>query len=224
MRVCFLPILIPLFLAAQTSQPPVATGDATDTRAGEIQQAVQAKAAAIEPPKETHNPFALIEKGLGVWNGMQAGAHGLSLHLGGVAVGSGLALGPEYIFKTGDLYNPDLIWDSYAVASFQTYYRLQSSVEAPRLFDEHAFAYVEGVRFDYPRLAYYGPGPDSKKTGRTDYRMQDNYADFRAGFKTRSSFRIGILGGFQNVRIGAGTAPQYASTDATYTVTDAPGL
>jgi outer membrane protein assembly factor BamA len=222
-RICFLPILIPLILAAQP--PPPATSFGTDeTRADEIRKAEQAKAASIEPAKETPNPFTVIEKGLGVWNGMKAGAHGLSLHLGGLAVGSGLALGPEYIYKTGDLYNPNLIWDSYAVASLQTYYRMQSSIEAPRLFHEHAFAYLEGVRFDYPRLAYYGPGPDSKKTGRTDYRMQDNYADFRAGFKAPSRFRIGILGGFQNVRIGSGTAPQYASTDATYTIDEAPGL
>ena len=139
-------------------------------------------------------------------------------------MGSGLAFGPEYVYKTGDLYNPDLIWDSYAAASFQTYYRLQTGLEAPKLLRGHAFANVEGVRFDYPRLAYNGPGPDSKKTGRTDYRMQNNYADFRAGYRSGCRFRIGILGGFQNVKIGSGTADQYASTDATYTEAEAPGL
>jgi hypothetical protein len=221
-------ILSLLLAGALLAQSPDAANPAGSTRTAEIDAARRAKAASITLPKDTRNPFAVIneglEKGLGVWNGMKVGAHGLSLHLGGLAVGSGLGFGPEYIYKTGDLYNPDLIWDSYAVASFQTYYRLQTGLEAPKLFNGHAFAKVEGVRFDYPRLAYYGPGPDSKKTGRTDYRMQDNYVDFRVGYQARSRFRIGILGGFQNVKIGSGTADQYASTDATYTQAEAPGL
>lgn len=211
-----------------SAQSPPATDSATGTRSAGIEAARRAKAASITPATGTGNPFAVVEesldKGLGVWNGMKAGAHGLSLHLGGLAVGSGLALGPEYIYKTGDLYNPNLIWDSYAVASFQTYYRLQTLLELPKLLAGHAFANLEGVRFDYPRLAYYGPGPHSKKTGRTDYRMQDNQADFRAGYQAGSRFRIGILGGFQNIKIGAGTADQYASADATYTEAEAPGL
>jgi len=210
------------------AQSPPATDSTTDTRSAGIEAARRAKAASITPQQATRNPFAVMEesldKGLGVWNGMRAGAHGLSLHLGGLAVGSGLAFGPEYIYKTGDLYNPDLIWDSYAVASFQTYYRLQTRLEAPKLLNGHAFGNIEAVRFDYPRVAYYGPGPDSKKTGRTDFRMQDNYADFRGGYQVGSRFRIGILGGFQNIKIGAGTADQYASTDATYTEAEAPGL
>jgi outer membrane protein assembly factor BamA len=215
------------YLAAQSAEVsrPLSAGQ---SRADEIQAARRAKAASIQPPSRKAKAVTTAEKevsrGYGLWNGLLAGSHGLSLHLGGLAVGSGLALGPEYIYKLGDLYYPWLVWDSYAVASFETYYRLESSVELPRLFTDHAYARVNVVRFDYPRLAYYGPGPESHKTGRSDYRMQDNYANFRVAYKPIHPVQIGLLGGFQNIRIGSGTDPRFASTDATYSLAQAPGL
>ncbi len=207
-----------------TNQATSPSGAADTTREGEIEAARQAKAAEPVPPPAKFNPLAFVSQGMGLWNGLQAGAHGWDLHLGGLAVGSGFDAGPEYIYKRGDIYRPDLIWDSYGVVSTNLYYRLQSSVEMPRLWSDHAFFYAEGVRFDYPQLAYYGPGPDSKKTGRTDYRMKDNYGDFRIGLQRSTRFRAGLTGGYQNIRILPGTAVEFASTDATYTRAEAPGL
>ncbi|HVW83067.1 MAG TPA: BamA/TamA family outer membrane protein [Bryobacteraceae bacterium] len=200
---------------------------AASTRAGQIEAARKAKAASI-PPVKPHVVMekgeSAVTKGFNIWNFTQVGTHGLSLKLGGLAIGSGLGFGPEYVLKRGELYNPRLVWDSYAIGSFQGYYRLQSALEFPRLLRDRGFFSITALRFDYPRLAYYGPGPDSRITGYSDYRMQDNDLEIRGGFRPwNKSFRVGLVGGFQGVTIGPGTRPGYAHTDELYPVTQARG-
>jgi hypothetical protein len=186
-----------------------------DTRVGQIEAARQAKAASIQPEKPgaiIARSESLFSRAFRIWNVSQSGSHGLSLRLGGLAAGSGFALGPDYLLKRGELYNPDLIWDSYAVGSLQGYYRLQSGVELPRLAHDHAFFSATALRFDYPRLSYYGAGPDSRKSGRTDYRMQDDQFGVRAGFRLSRNLRAGGEGTFQRIDIRSGTAPGIAQT------------
>jgi hypothetical protein len=198
------------------------------TRAGLIEAERRARAAAISPEKT--NPIVeaghrAFNKAFGIWNMTQTGRHGVSLRLGGLAVGSGLALGPDYIFKRGDLYDPELIWESYAVGSFQGYYRLQSGLELPHLLHGHGFFQVNVFRFDYPRLSYYGPGPESRETGNSDYRLIDTSAEIKAGLNTPGrKFRAGFVGSYQRIRIRPGTAPGIAQTDQVYSVNEAHGL
>ncbi|MDP9171405.1 MAG: outer membrane protein assembly factor [Acidobacteriota bacterium] len=192
-----------------------------DTRAGQIEAARQAKAAAIQPEKPASlvgKSESIFSKAFKVWNVSRVGEHGLSLRLGGLPDGSGLALGPDYVFKMGELYNPDLIWDSYVVGSLQGYYRAQTGIELPRLLNEHAFVSATAFRFDFPRLAYYGEGPDTRETGRTDYRMQENQVGVRGGFRLSHSLRAGAEGSFQSIDIRRGTAPGIAQTASTYQI------
>ena len=213
-----MPLLLPLLLGAQERA-------ATDTRAGQIEAAEQAKATAIQAAKPVPDQKdSILSKAFKIWNFSQTGREGISLRLGGLAAGSGLALGPDYTLKLGELYDPDLIWDTYVVGSYEGYYRAQTGVELPRLLNGHAFFEADALRFDYPRLSYYGEGPDSRKGGRTDYRMQDDEAEIRGGLQLFRKARAGILGSFQRIDIRSGTGPGLAQTASTYQLPEAQAM
>jgi hypothetical protein len=216
-----------LLLSLGTASVTALGQSAPETRTDIIEadrQAKQQAIAAAPAAEEKNNPLALLGNAVKLWNFSQVGTRGFSLRLGGLAYGSGLALGPEYVFKRGDLYEPGFIWESYAVGSAQGYYKLQSRIQLPRLLHDHAFVTGTGSRFDYPRLNFYGPGPTSYKTGRTDYRMQDNQAEIRAGLQVAKRFRVGLLGSYQRIRILTGTDHDFAQTDTTYSPAQAPGI
>ncbi len=209
-------IFLPLIAAAQEQA----------TRAAQIEADRQAKAATIQPEKT--NPIVGVAgnvagKVFRIWNFEQTGINGYSLRLGGLPAGSGLALGPAYTFKLGERDAPDLIWDSFAVGSLQGYYRLQTGVELPRLLDGRAFVSATGERFDYPRLAYYGEGQESRQSGHSDYRMQDNSLSLRGGFRPWQHFSVGALGSFQHIDIRRGTDPGIAQAFSTYGLSPAAG-
>ena len=46
------------------------------------------------------------------------------------------------------------------------------------------------------RWPYYGPGPDSQKTGRSNYRLEDTNFSFRTRCSAAPPFRLGVTGGF----------------------------
>ncbi len=73
-------------------------------------------------------------------------------------------------------------------------------------------------------LDYYGPGPGSAKTGRSDYRMQDNSFEIRGGLQLARRLRIGLIGSDQGIRLDSGTAPGIAQTAQLYTAAQAPGI
>jgi outer membrane protein assembly factor BamA len=213
-----------LFLLPFQDPPPQPP---PETRASQIEAEREAKQASIVPaPSDDkgHNPLEAIGSAIRIWNFTQAGTRGFSLRLGGLAYNSGFALGPEYIFKRGDLYDPGFIWDSYAVGSYKGYYRVESRVQLPKLLHDHAFFSAAGFRYDYPQLDYYGPGPTSSKTGRANYRMQDNDAEIRGGFQFAHRLRIGLVGSYQRIHIDPGTDHDVAQIDALYTPAQAPGI
>lgn len=220
-----------LFCALACSQA-VAQTQPPDTRTDEIEAARQAKEASISPTQSNpaqsgnDNPGLLtkVVDAVPIWNFSPAAARGFSLRLGGLADHSGLAMGPQYVFKQGDLYDPGFIWENYGVVSYLGYYKVQSRIELPKLLDDHGFFSASVFRFDYPRLDYYGMGPDSAKTGRSDYRMQDNAAEIRGGLRLAKSLRVGLLGSYQRIHIDPGTSPTVTSTDEVYTPEEAPGL
>jgi outer membrane protein assembly factor BamA len=198
-----------------------------ETRTDEIEAERQAKQAAIasQPPDaSSHNLLADIGSAVTIWNFTQVGGRGLSLRLGGLATGSGFALGPEYVVKQGDLYDPDLVWSSFAVGSAEGYYKLQTGIQLPRLLDDHAYFSFDALRFDYPRLDFYGPGPDSAKTGRSDYRMQNNEFDIRGGLRIAKHLQVGLIGSFRNIHLDPGTHSGIAQTALLYTPVLAPGI
>src|SRR5947209_11696266 len=86
------------------------------TRAEQIEAERRANAANLQPIKESviaQRASFLFGKVLDIWTKSQTGTRGVSLKLGGLAVGSGIAGGPEYVYKAGDVEKPDVLVDGY---------------------------------------------------------------------------------------------------------------
>jgi outer membrane protein assembly factor BamA len=94
----------------------------------------------------------------------------------------------------------------------------------PTLGDEHFFAEFYAVHHNYPSLGYYGTGAGSRKTGRTDFRLEDTAVDATVGYRPARHFAIGSSVGYLLNNIGPGTDDRYASSERVYSAAQAPGI
>jgi outer membrane protein assembly factor BamA len=77
---------------------------------------------------------------------------------------------------------------------------------------------------DYPQMPYYGPGPDSRKTGRSNFRIENTGLEVRPAFSPIKRLRFGAIGGFMAINVGPGTDSRYISTDRQFGPSAAPGI
>jgi hypothetical protein len=226
-----LPVILLSFAAILSAQEATTSG-ATEpqTRAETIEAERRAKAEALGvqgvPRTNPVGDFVekFVTKGLGVWNGIQVGTHGFSANIGGLAVGSQIAVGPEYTHRFGNYYKPGLIWDTYVVAAGDLSFRMQSGVEMPRLMKGRAFFTSDAYRYEYTRLLYFGPGPDSPESGKTDYSQRESGGEFRGGLVLWPKLRAGFIGNFRAIAVGPGTDPNIPPADRIYNIANARGI
>src|SRR5262249_18318301 len=155
----------------------------------------QQKAAQLKPEEQNK-----VERGLNwfqsdaILERFSNGIHGVRPKLGGLAPGSGFAIGPEY--RRTDLMNGQLTFRVSAQSSFRGYRKFDFDLGAPKLASGRFFTEFYAVHHDYPSLSYYGPGPDSNKTGRTDFRLEDTALDFTFGVRPARNFTAGSTAGY----------------------------
>lgn len=199
----------------------VAGTQTPETRADEIAAQQQAKAAKLRPdaPDKAEHAFIKAENVINRLFGATAGFRPI---IGNMVTGSGFAAGVEYYRP--DLDNGNILFRTTAQGSIWEYERLASDVAFPHLASNHVFLDFNGVYRNYPMINYYGPGPNSKKTGRSDFRLEDVSSDFTAGVMPARHLRMGVTGGYLQVNVGPGTGDEWVSTDKIYTEAQAPGI
>lgn len=216
--------------------PPPQTGDsdasadrlaapvraAPQTRVEEIEQQRREKARNLTPdvPPEAERTVATVQKDIlykvfGGWNGVR-------LSLGGLYPRSGFAGGPEY-FRP-DLADGRVQFRVAAKISTRLYEKADAQLTFPHLANDRAFLDFLAVYRNYPQVDYYGPGPNSSKTGRSDYRLEDHSADFTAGVRPIRYLKMGVTGGYLAINVGPGTDERFVSADRIYTEAQAPGI
>ncbi len=191
------------------------------TRAEQIEAEQRSKATQLTPdvPSRLERIFNEAQVGSGRLFGTTAGFRPV---IGNMVTGSGFAGGLEYYRP--DLHDGNLAFRSSARVSIWKYESLDGQLTAPHLAGGHMFIDLYGAYHNYPSINYYGPGPDSVKTGRTDYRLEDTSANVTVGVMPFRHLRIGATAGYLRVNVGPGTADEYASTDSTYTEAQTPGV
>ncbi|MGH9660036.1 MAG: hypothetical protein ACRD96_15920, partial [Bryobacteraceae bacterium] len=133
------------------------------TRAEEIEAARARKAAELKPEETSGLEKALVEiKDKKIIERLTAGVAGFRFLFGGLASGSGFAVGPEYLRR--DLAGGKVVFRSSARVSFKAYQKYDMELELPSLAGGRFFADLLATHRNYPRVNYYGPGPDSAKT------------------------------------------------------------
>ncbi len=217
-RACWAMML--LLVALCLPQPASAQ---EDSRAAEIQAARNEKSQHLEPEKssKTESTF-LAFKDKKVLERISYGIGGLRVKLGGMVQGGGFGIGPEYYRP--DLANGNLVFRTAAQASIRGYQRYDMEFGAPHFARNKLFLNLFAVHHDYTGINYYGPGADSNRASRTDFRIIDTSMDGTFGILPFRHMRMGVSGGYLLVTLGPGQDTRFASTDKVFTPQQAIGI
>lgn len=225
-----LALLAGLAAAQDTSSADTGADSANDSpdptvqsRAAQVEAARDAKARELrteEPNRWERNLMWIRDER--ILERISEGLAGLRLKFGGLAPGAGFALGPEYYRE--DFAKGQLLLRGAAQASFTGAQKIDLELAAPRLANERLEWRVQAVRHDYPRLNYYGPGPESEKTGRSNFRLEDTAIDTTLVYRPYRTLELGASAGYLLMNTGPGTNRRLISAERQYTGADTPGL
>ena len=147
---------------------------------------------------------------------------GFRVKPGGMVAGSGFALGGE--FFRDDLAGGQVLIRASGRSSFTGYQLYDAEFALPRLLGEHVFVDLLGTYRNFPRMSYFGPGPDSSKNSRTSYRLEDVAYELTVGVNPFSRLRLGASGGFLQVNVGPGQHSRFLSTEEAFGPVTTPGV
>jgi len=183
-----------------------------------------AKAMNLKPARKPHAE-EILEKYIGEdpLNRYLGGVPGLQLRFGGLASGGGFGVGPEY-------YRPDLASGQVSFRTFGTlstkqWYMVEAELSFPHLAGKFLDLSILGRRADSNSLDYYGPGPDSRKTGRSSYRREETSLGLSLDFSPiRRFLSTGINAGYLWLNTGPGQADDFEPTERVYGQQAIPGI
>ena len=148
--------------------------------------------------------------------------NGFGIGFGTIIPGSGFAILPRYT-RTDLLCGRITMRLNAAVANNQSYVG-GVSLSMPELFNGHAFWDLSLVHRNIAEMPYYGPGPESRKTGRSDYRLEDTSIEFRPGVRVYKGLSASLIGSYLAVNVGPGHGSRYISTERQFGPYAAPGI
>ena len=206
--------LVFAFQAAGQQQSATQSRDTGEysSRTEQIQAERQKKAAQLTPEVASGTErFLVAFKERRILEKVTYGIGGLRARIGGLVTGSGFAVGPEYF--RDDLRDGNILFRATAQFSTRQFMLYDVELGFPKLANNHAFVTLQATHRNFPQIHYYGPGPDSERTGRSNYRLEDTRAGFRAGVRPISHLRTGVTGGLLKVNVGPGTDNRFISTE-----------
>jgi outer membrane protein assembly factor BamA len=158
-------------------------------------------------------------KDAGLLERVGQGYHGLRVKIGGLAPGGGFAIGPEY--SRQGVWGGRLDFRTGAQGSFRGYRKQDLHLAMPRFLHDRVSLDFYSVHHNYPSLNYYGPGPESERAGRSNYRHEDTAVDATLTVQLFPRTRAGGSAGYVLNNVGAGTDSRYISSERIFS---APGL
>jgi outer membrane protein assembly factor BamA len=193
------------------------------SRAAEIEATRDRKAQMLEPdaPSVLEQRLSYIKEHK-VLERITAGVAGFRLKLGGLVTGSGFALGPEYLRH--DLAGGRMLFRAAAQSSFKNYHKLDLQLGVPPAPRHPYFMNLYSVYRNYPGVNYYGPGPDSVKGARSNFRLEDTQFNASGGVQPLRHLQVGASAGYILQNIGPGTDERFISTEKAFTPQQAPGV
>jgi outer membrane protein assembly factor BamA len=149
-------------------------------------------------------------------------ADGFGVVLGSIAPGQGFGAGP--IYRRAGLWGGKLAFAVQARGSVNESYLGRFDVSLSHLLNDRAFLNFSTVHRNLSEMPYYGSGPDSQKTGRSDYRLEDTNVEVRPGFRIYKGLRATAIGSFLAVNTGPGHSSKYNSAENQFGPAAAPGI
>jgi len=194
------------------------------TRAEAIQAARAKKQKEVEPETVSKLEARLNwVKDERVLERLTNGGEGLTVVIGGLATGQGFALGPQY--SRGDLAGGKLKLRTSARYGFSNAYLADFELGAPDLAGGKMFANFLTIHENYPRIDYYGPGPDSDVESRTHFLRETTSIGGEFGVKPLRRMRLGAGAGALLVNTGPGNLQSVrARTEDVFAASQVAGL
>jgi hypothetical protein len=174
-----------------------------------------------ETPPKAERRLVWAENSL-LFKLLAGGVDGFGISVGPIAAGNGFAVGPTY--RRTDLLDGRLTFRVAARASSSTSYLGRVDVGLPSLWGGRVFTDFSAVHRNVAEMAYYGSGPDSEKTGRSDFRLEDTNLEVRPGIRPFRGLRVGAIGSYLMVNVGPGHASRYISSEQQFRPAAAPGI
>ena len=208
--------------ASSPAEPP--TISHIDTRSELIEEQREDKARDLRPARP-HRVEEALQKYIGEdpLNTIMGGISGLRLRPGGLPSGGGFGLGPEY-YRT-DLANGQMHFRASASGSTKLWYLIETELRFPHLADSYLDLDIRGNRLDANSVEYYGPGADSDKAQRSNFRLEKNEVGISLAFKpARRYLSMGVAAGYLWLNTGPGQSDLYASSEDLFAPDEAPGI
>jgi len=203
---------------ASPSQTP-----AGELRSQQIESARDDKEKKLQPEAEPKAQHDLVwVRSSFPYKLMTSQFHGFGIGVGQLAAGAGFALGPQ--FSRSDLLDGKLSFKIGARGSTNQSYLGRLDVSFRDLLGRRSFLNFGAVHRDLSEMPYYGAGPDSLKSGRSDYRLEDTSVEVQPGITPFRHVRAGLTGAFLKVNVGPGHATRYISTERQFTPETTPGI
>ncbi len=194
-----------------------------DTRAGRLQQERQAKSQQVAPYKRNGLESLLFElKDRRIMERYQAGYKGFHPMLGGLATGSGFAIGAQ--FRKTDIAHGVLNFQTSAQASFAGYQKYQLGLSAPALANHRVSLAFNFTQNNFPQEDFFGLGSDSAAENRTSYRLETTEYSGTVALRPIRRVELGGRGAILNTNVGHGTDLRFPSTEEAFEPDTTPGL
>jgi len=214
-----------VFCAVVIATVSVTGANAQATRAAQIEQQRREKVAKLWPERES--PMVEMVNGLvdrgwleGATSGQ--GANGWQAVLGGMRSGHGFTAGIGY--RRTDLMRDALGWRTTVRGTPQLAYMIDSRLDFQQLRSDRSELYFDMKYENSPMMDFYGQGPDSSKSFRSSYRLEDVNLDLKGRFRVLGKFYLRGLVGGMFVNTGRGKRKGFPSTDELFPPEELPGI
>ncbi|HET8548290.1 MAG TPA: BamA/TamA family outer membrane protein [Bryobacteraceae bacterium] len=194
-----------------------------ESRTQEIAAAREAKSRSLRPEVVSGTEHVLLEiRERRIIEKLQYGWHGLRPRVGGLVTGGGFAFGAEY--RNDELADSEVLFRTSARMTWRGFQHYDMELALPSVAGGHVSTNLLAVHRNYPQMQYYGPGPNSQKTGRSDYRLEDTLYQSEFGVRPVRPLVLGVSAGFLQVNVGPGTHRRWISAERIYGPAQAPGI
>jgi len=205
-----------VFLASLFAQTP-------ESRTAEIEAAKDAKAKTLQPEKVSKaENFLRRFKDEKQLEKFQGGVNGFRPKIGNMVTGGGFAGGIEY--GRDDFMDGELTARASAQISTRLFQKYQVEALFPKLAKDRLAIDLIASHRNFGGLNFYGQGPDSRRTGRSNYRLEDTSFDGIVGLAPTKLWKVGSSLGYLMTNVGPGTDRRFISSDRQYSEAIAPGI
>jgi hypothetical protein len=147
---------------------------------------------------------------------------GFHPQLGSLTPGSGFAFGGGY--RSSRVFDRHGSLDIWAAGSLKKYWAMEARATFPHLANRRVMAEGLLTMREYPREAFFGLGPDSRRADETSFLFRTAEVSGRAGVRLAPPVTVGGGVGLVTPRTGPSHREDVISISDLFTPRDVPGL